>query len=508
MPPNARPAAVVRVSTDDQDMRQQLAEVHRWCVSMLGVKLADADIYLEQGVSGWKNRTLASRPKLADAVAGCLAGRYTHLVVHKVDRSARNVALMAGVIDQLQAAGVVFVSVLEGLDTSQLGAAFVIKLLLTFAEHFGNNLSAEVKKGKRKRVAAGLPNGQLPYGAVTGADGVPVPDLRPITLANGVESTKYAGLVRMWRGIATGSNPAEIARMLNDTGYPTDSPRWKHRAWSRSTVRRMLDNRFYVGEVRDGAGGWLAGAHRPLISQEIWESAHAALIRHQMRPDRAKRGSMPRIFGRGILRCATCRAKGYDIGYHAAKNQHGTVYYGCGTRNRGLPCPEHMVREDRIAEHLLALIRWEIAPDELAEAVTRYQEQTAAAGTDPAKLRAKIAQLKLRLKRIAELYELGEYVRAVYLERRKGTQAEIARLEQEVRAAQPQDVGDLDAAIATIRALPHQWDTLDVEGQAGVVRELFRTIWLQQGRVVELEPQPAFAALFALALPALVGGIR
>lgn len=91
---------------------------------------------------------------------------------------------------------------------------------------------------------------------------------------------------------------------------------------------------------------------------------------------------------------------------------------------------------------------------------------------------------------------------------KQGTQAEIARLEQEVRAAQPQDVGDLDAAIATIRALPHQWDTLDVEGQAGVVRELFRTIWLQQGRVVELEPQPAFAALFALALPALVGGIR
>ncbi|MBF6591980.1 MAG: recombinase family protein, partial [Ktedonobacterales bacterium] len=96
MPPDARPCAVVRVSMDDQDLRQQLAEVQRWCAVTLGAELAEDAIYREQGVSGWRNRTLAQRPKLAEAVAGCLAGRYTHLVVHKVDRSARNVALMAG----------------------------------------------------------------------------------------------------------------------------------------------------------------------------------------------------------------------------------------------------------------------------------------------------------------------------------------------------------------------------------------------------------------------------
>lgn len=501
MLPSPRPCAVVRVSTDEQDLSQQLAEVRRWCVATLGVELADADVYREQGVSGWKNKTLASRPGLQAAVQGCLAGRYTHLIVHKVDRSSRNVALMAGVIDQLQSAGVIFASVMEALDTSQLGAAFVINLLLAFAQHFGNNLSAEVKKGKRHRRENGLPNGPMPYGAIAGADGVPVPDLRPFVVA-GRETTRYAVLISLWERSAGGMNTGALTQAINLEGVRSVH----NHLWSRASVRRILDNRFYLGEVRDGHGNWQRGAHAPLIPQALWDAVHRRLYLHAARPDRAKNGSAPRIFGRGVLRCVACRRAGRNSGMHVSQGW-GDRYYICSTRGNFNMCTAPLVREQALEQQFLDLLRWEIDAAELAEAVERFTAQIHATQPDRAALTQRISQLTARLRRIAELYEMGEYSAATYQERRKATHAEIAHLEQDLHATPPQDRAALDRAIAVVRDLPGQWETLDTAGKAGIVREIFHALLIEDGRIVGMEPHDAYAALFAVLQPAMVGSI-
>lgn len=51
-----------------------------------------------------------------------------------------------------------------------------LALLGAFAQYYSDNLSQETKKGWAERRAQGLYCGLLPFGAIKGEDGVPVPD--------------------------------------------------------------------------------------------------------------------------------------------------------------------------------------------------------------------------------------------------------------------------------------------------------------------------------------------
>src|SRR5579863_8961603 len=64
------------------------------CQRLLGASLPESAIFREEGVSG-RTGSLKKRPGLSAALDACLAGTYTHLVVHKLDRLGRNVGLAA-----------------------------------------------------------------------------------------------------------------------------------------------------------------------------------------------------------------------------------------------------------------------------------------------------------------------------------------------------------------------------------------------------------------------------
>ncbi len=61
---------------------------------------------------------------------------------------------------------------------------------------------------------------------------------------------------------AGGKTDREIARALNDAGYRTTGNRGAN-PFTKDTVRPMLQNRFYLGELPDGEGGWLPASTRP-----------------------------------------------------------------------------------------------------------------------------------------------------------------------------------------------------------------------------------------------------
>lgn len=499
-----RPCLLVRVSSDVQETEQQEYEALAWIRERYGVVLVEADIFREKDVSG--TREFEDRPGLKAAVAGCLSGRYTHLVVRKIDRGGRNVAVMSRVIRDLVKHGIPFIAITENVDTMTDDGVFKAHLFLAFAEQFISNLRAETTKGKNKRRRLGLYNGHLPYGALRGADDVPIADMVPITIVDSLgialETTHHQGLCLLFQLAAEGRNPSDIAREMNRRGYRTHSPRWKAQEFGRSSVRHVLDNRFYLGELAVGPYGpartWTPGAHAPLIAQSVWDAAHAALAQHTQRPDRAKKTARDLLFGRGMLRCWSCRTRGKDIGFHAAQNGAQTTFYICGTRNRGQECRERMIREDTIERAFLAWLGTPaIDEEELAEATQRYLA-TLPEAQRPVDTTARKATLKGRLARLAELYELGEYERPVYLERRRKLQEEIASLDQQGETTAPFTVEELQRALVFVRDFPTMWTTASRKERGQLVRTLVRTIWVQGGRIVEVEPTPAYQGYFAL----------
>jgi DNA invertase Pin-like site-specific DNA recombinase len=44
----------------------------------------------------------------------------------------------------------------------------------------------------------------------------------------------------------------------------------------RKTVHFILRNRYYLGETRDGRGGWMRGTHEALITPDVWQRARDA----------------------------------------------------------------------------------------------------------------------------------------------------------------------------------------------------------------------------------------
>ena len=329
VPTVPRPCALVRVSSEEQvdqfSLPMQAHKVEEYSLQQLGVELPESAIYREEGVSG-RPGALKKRPGLAAAIDACLAGRYSHLIVHKLDRLGRNVVLVSSVLERLDQHGIVFVSVQDRVDASTAAGRLYIAIFVAIAQWYSDNLSEETRKGKQGRRRAGLYNGILPFGTIRGegVQAAPLPDLRPLDLvgSDGITRrlTNHAGLLQAFAWCGQGYSAREIAVKLNELGYRTHGT-WGSNPFSKDTIQHLLGNRFYLGELPDGNDGWVPGKHNALIPEELWDQAQRARIRQRRNPQAIPGHSRPckgtcarwrpaplrRLLDAGPFLSATCR---------------------------------------------------------------------------------------------------------------------------------------------------------------------------------------------------------
>jgi site-specific DNA recombinase len=122
------------------------ADAHGW--DLIGT-------YRDEGNSAW-NDDIAKRPDFARMVADAEAGLFDIVIVHKLDRFARNLRVTLDTRQRLQSAGVSFVSISENMDFSTPIGCVTLATLAAFAEYYSRNLSNETRKGKAERKAYGM----------------------------------------------------------------------------------------------------------------------------------------------------------------------------------------------------------------------------------------------------------------------------------------------------------------------------------------------------------------
>src|SRR5258706_4050403 len=103
-----RAAIYARVSTVDQEPENQLQELRRYVEARgwTGVE------YVDRGVSGLKDR----RPALDQLLTDARRRRFDVLICWRLDRLGRNLKHLIAMLDDLQALGIAFVSLAEGID--------------------------------------------------------------------------------------------------------------------------------------------------------------------------------------------------------------------------------------------------------------------------------------------------------------------------------------------------------------------------------------------------------
>lgn len=142
-----RAAIYARVSSFDQEPENQLAELRRY-VEARGWTAAE---YVDRGVSGAKDR----RPALDRLLVDARRRRFDVLVVWRLDRLGRNLRHLIVLLEELQALGIAFVSLGEGIDATTPAGKLQMHILGAIAEFERARIAERVKAGLQRARAQG-----------------------------------------------------------------------------------------------------------------------------------------------------------------------------------------------------------------------------------------------------------------------------------------------------------------------------------------------------------------
>ncbi len=431
--------------------------------------------FLEAGVSG---RT-SERPELKRLLARCRQSddQIDVVLVHKLDRLARNLADHVAIRSYLTKAKVRLVSVTENLDDSTSGQ-LVEHIMASLAEFYSANLADEVRKGLAERVKQGGWPHLQPLGYRRG-----VPDdrgRRRIEL-----DPEKATLVRWaFETMATGAHRASsVWAWLRQHGLRI----------SQSHLHRLLRNPFYCGRLL-WKGQLSRGLHAPLVSEELFDRVQIVL--------KDRRHSWNRRSGwssllHGLARCQVC-------GNYVSTDRHGRfLYYRCRATSRGQNrCRTKVANVVRIHRDLERIYERLTLTPEIRLAFQRAERdrremETREGHRRQEMLAAQRADQQIRETRLAEALAEGFLDPDLY--RLTITKLRQDALDAEVRhASRPlSEMTPVQEQATTVLEL-HA--SLSLEGQRALVELLFEDLWIDPTGIVryilgppELNEEPTAA---------------
>jgi DNA invertase Pin-like site-specific DNA recombinase len=137
-----RIAIYARVSTRDQTVEHQLADLRAYCDRTEAVVVHE---YIDEGISGTKGRD--KRAGLDNLLRDAVSRRFDKVVVAELSRIGRSMPDFVANLNTLMAAGVHVTSLREGIDTSSAMGKAMTYIAATFAEMERDWLSERTRAG-------------------------------------------------------------------------------------------------------------------------------------------------------------------------------------------------------------------------------------------------------------------------------------------------------------------------------------------------------------------------
>ena len=189
-----RAAIYARVSTLDQEPENQLDQLRRY----VDARGWTATEYVDHGVSGARD----SRPALDRLVRAAKRRELDVLVCWRLDRLGRSLRHLILLLDDLQAIGVAFVSLNEGIDATTPAGRLQFHLLASIAEFERDRIAERVKAGLMRARANGKRLGRPSLR-------VPLDGLRDVGALSHADAAERLGVsvstIRRWRrGVQNG----------------------------------------------------------------------------------------------------------------------------------------------------------------------------------------------------------------------------------------------------------------------------------------------------------------
>lgn len=357
----------------------------------------------------WEERETAAkqgRPVFNQMVASLKRGDAKGLVIHKIDRSARNYHDWA-IISDLADSGIEFHIATESFDFDTYGGRMAADFMAVVAANYVRNLKSEIRKGQQGQLKIGLWPWGAPVGYLNnGAAKVKTPD--PAT----------APLVR--RAFELYGSGTHSIRTLTTEMRRLGLRSLGGKVLYQSNIERLLGNPFYCGIMRvQKTGQTFRGAHQPLISAALFER-----VQDIKSGRKVKKFTRHNHLYRGLIRCQHCdRAIIGEL-------QKGRVYYRCHT----MGCPLNTIREDRVDEAISAVLRHlSLSPEDLATARQRLPALLVSKNEvqEEAARKLQADQVAARLDRLTDLLLDGLIDKTAFQAKKEALLIEQQRLTEE-----------------------------------------------------------------------------
>jgi DNA invertase Pin-like site-specific DNA recombinase len=157
-------------TTQGQTCENQLLELRRYCDARGWAVFRE---YADQGISGSKDR----RPALDQLVSDAKRRRFDVVLAWRLDRVGRNLRHLVLLLEELQAIGVGFVSLNEGIDLGTPAGRLQLHILGALAEfereRIRERVLAGVARAKAQGVRLGRPRRRIDPERVASVAGLP-----------------------------------------------------------------------------------------------------------------------------------------------------------------------------------------------------------------------------------------------------------------------------------------------------------------------------------------------
>lgn len=344
-----RVACYLRISTDEDhqpfSLGAQETRLRSFVASQPGWQ--HVKTYIDQFSGAY-----SERPAITEGLRDARLGRYDILLVHRVDRFARSLKVLVGLLDQLEQAGVGFRSATEPIDTSTPTGRMLVQLLGVFAEFERATIIDRVVSGMERKAAGGeWPAGALPYGLCLDQEH---------HLAS--EPTEFPLVERMFiRYGVEGVGTTRIAAELNEDGHRTR----RGRRFSGKAVLDILRNRSYLGEI--SFRGVRHQSEKALIDPALFDEVQVILALRRKSDTRRLPDTYSDYLLTGLITCERCH-RNY-VGAATSGKSRRYRYYVCCTRQRlgKVACDGPRIRADRLEEAVFAALVSIYADPELIE---------------------------------------------------------------------------------------------------------------------------------------------
>lgn len=343
-------AIYARFSTDRQDARSIDDQVRR-CrdfAEKRGMEVSAT--FADEAISG----AHMHRPELqrllqeAGSRRGC---RFSAVLVDDLSRLSRDLWNMGQIVfSDLAALNIPAIDVMTGTSSDSPHARQMFAALGMSNDFFLQMVKAETHRGLEGRALAGFATGGRIYGYTTVTEeNAPDPEhprKRPV-----VDAQEAAVVRRIFELYSTGNSMKTIAALLNTEGIPAPYSKptlgYGRKGWPHTTIRNILKNRRYTGEVvwnkRKFARApgrkhrtprlrpqseWVT-QHVPelvIIPPELWSAVQRRLAVHEKKGGGRPSGTTKKPYPlSGSLRCGGSMS----VVGGATKNGKRYVHFGC-----------------------------------------------------------------------------------------------------------------------------------------------------------------------------------